>query len=324
MPQNNNICYEEDEIDLRELFKTIAKYKVFIAVFTTVVTLGALAYAFSKTPMYEAKALVEIGSYKVDNYNANNNNKALLDDTFQLVKVLNVLYIDMYKNVKDKKASVESITIPKKSKGFIEIKSLAVSNDLAVKSILKIVEYIQQKNQKVLDDVKQRREFEIKNLDVKIDDIKKKEMALLSKKISLKKQTLKGYENQLKLIDENIKKIENTKPTLVALELMEKRDLSATIMNLNMQIMDMINKENNLETTVIANLKERKKLLESMLLPHNYKNTAIVGEVITNDYPVKPKKKLIVIVSFVTGLILSIFLVFFIEFIRNEKEESSK
>lgn len=36
----------------------------------------------------------------------------------------------------------------------------------------------------------------------------------------------------------------------------------------------------------------------------------------TNDFPAKPKKSLIVAVAFVTGFILSIFLVFLINFIR--------
>lgn len=57
------------------------------------------------------------------------------------------------------------------------------------------------------------------------------------------------------------------------------------------------------------------------MLPHNYKNTEVVGKIIINDSAIKPKKKLIVIVAFITGLILSIFLVFLIEFIRGFKEE---
>jgi uncharacterized protein involved in exopolysaccharide biosynthesis len=45
-----------------------------------------------------------------------------------------------------------------------------------------------------------------------------------------------------------------------------------------------------------------------------------VGAILTNDYPAKPKKKLIIIVAFITGLILSVFLVFVIEFFRGFKE----
>jgi uncharacterized protein involved in exopolysaccharide biosynthesis len=48
----------------------------------------------------------------------------------------------------------------------------------------------------------------------------------------------------------------------------------------------------------------------------NYKNSEIVGQVITNDYPTKPKKKIIVAVAFIAGFILSIFLVFIINAFR--------
>ena len=78
-------------------------------------------------------------------------------------------------------------------------------------------------------------------------------------------------------------------------------------------------KKDNLVTTQVNQLQEQKLLVKSLMLPHNYKNTAVVGKIITNNYPVKPKKKLIVIVAFVTGFILSIFLVFFLEFIRDDK-----
>jgi uncharacterized protein involved in exopolysaccharide biosynthesis len=88
-----------------------------------------------------------------------------------------------------------------------------------------------------------------------------------------------------------------------------------------MQLMDMKNKKDELETTVINELIEKRSLLSSMLLPHNYKNTQVVGKIITNDYPIKPKKKLIVVVAFVTAFILSVFLVFFMEFIKGFKEE---
>ena len=42
----------------------------------------------------------------------------------------------------------------------------------------------------------------------------------------------------------------------------------------------------------------------------------------TNDFPTKPKKILIVAVAFVTGFIISIFLVFFIQFIQGIRKES--
>ncbi|MCT7605861.1 hypothetical protein [Aliarcobacter butzleri] len=50
--------------------------------------------------------------------------------------------------------------------------------------------------------------------------------------------------------------------------------------------------------------------------------TKQIGEIIISNEPInKPKKSLIIATAFVTGFILSIFLVFFIEFIRTLKKE---
>ncbi len=58
-----------------------------------------------------------------------------------------------------------------------------------------------------------------------------------------------------------------------------------------------------------------------------YKNkimTKQIGEIkISNEAINKPKKSLILVVAFVTGFILSIFLVFFMQFINSFKEEKN-
>jgi tyrosine-protein kinase Etk/Wzc len=44
-----------------------------------------------------------------------------------------------------------------------------------------------------------------------------------------------------------------------------------------------------------------------------------IEPIYTNPAPAKPKKLLILIVGFITALILSIFIVFFLEFLRSEE-----
>jgi len=50
------------------------------------------------------------------------------------------------------------------------------------------------------------------------------------------------------------------------------------------------------------------------------KMTQLVGDISIEDEPVKPKKALIIIVAFITGLMLSIFLAFFVEFLQGVKK----
>ncbi len=52
----------------------------------------------------------------------------------------------------------------------------------------------------------------------------------------------------------------------------------------------------------------------------NIQNSKVVGKYIIKNHSAKPKKKLIVIVAFITSLIFSIFMVFFLNFIKTQEE----
>lgn len=306
---------QEDEIDLRELFKTIWAKKVFIIIFTLVVTILAAIYAYNKTPIYEAKALVEIGEYKL-----NSTTKNSVDDAVALEKKLSTLFVDMEKNLKDRTSEISNIAIVKGLKNFLEIKSEATSNEEAKNEIIKVLTFIQGEHGKILDDVKKQKEMELRNIDLQISDIKSRTVALIDKKLENNVKTLENLQEQLKFVDENLKKIDSLNPSLAALKLMEKKDITNSINTLTVQNFELESKKDELLTTSLYTLEENKKIVELLLLPHNYKNTQVVGEIMTNDFPAKPKKSLIVAVAFVTGFILSIFLVFLMNFIRSSKE----
>ena len=302
---------QEDEIDLRELFKTIWARRFFVITFTLVVTVLAAVYAYTKTPIYEAKALVEIGEYKL-----NGTTKNSIDNAVVLEKKLSTLFVDMEKNLKDKTSEISNIAIVKGLINFLEIKSEATSNEEAKNEILKVLTFVQGEHEKILDDVKKQKEMELRNIDLQISDIKSRTVALIDKKLENNVKNLENLQEQLKFVDENLKKIDSLNPSLAALKLMEKKDITNSINTLTIQNFDLESKKDELLTTSLYTLQENKKIIELSLLPHNYKNTQIVGEIMTNDFPTKPKKSLIVAVAFVTGFILSIFLVFLINFIR--------
>ena len=321
--QNNTQQRHIDEVqlDLKDLFIILWEKKILIVATTIIVTLLAGVYAFTKTPIYEAKALIEIGNYKSSNNN--NNNKVLLSNPIELSQKLSLIFIDSFKNIKDKKSEITSVTIPKKSNTMLEIQAEAISNELAENSIQTLLKYIQTQDAFILNDVKNRREIEIKNIDETIKQIEDKEVKLLSDKINLKTLRKKEYKSQLQQIDTIIKKVQKNNPTLAALQIMQKTSISNSIAVLNINILELKNKKNTLATTTINTLIEKRNLLQSMLLPYNYKNSQIIGKILINDFATKPKKKLIIIVAFITGFMLSIFLVFFLQFIRSMKEEDN-
>lgn len=80
-------CIQEDEIDLRELFLTLWAKKVFIIMFTMVVTLGAVGYVTLKktVPLYEGSVLIEIGEIQSETFGSQ-----ILDNPENLIQILKV------------------------------------------------------------------------------------------------------------------------------------------------------------------------------------------------------------------------------------------
>ncbi|MDN5067863.1 Wzz/FepE/Etk N-terminal domain-containing protein [Aliarcobacter butzleri] len=191
----NQRYLQDDEIDLKELFKTLWKYKIFILVFTSIITFIALIYVLLKNPIpiYQGKMYLEIGQIQNKNFAP---------------------------------ISIEKVT------------------DLAF----------------------------ILNFEFKVDS-------------NIPKNTSNLMEITFDNVDKNI-------------------------------INDTLIKVKNF---VIEKHKKQTSFYESVIM------TDQIGDIIISNEPInKPKKTLIVIVSFVTAFILSIFLVFFIEFIKSLKKEEIK
>lgn len=86
--QNNNPnnYLQEDEIDLKEIFKLlINSKKLIIAITLVITTLGAI-YAFQKTPVYKSTALIEIGYYGQDE-------QILIETAKNLIQELKINFI---------------------------------------------------------------------------------------------------------------------------------------------------------------------------------------------------------------------------------------
>lgn len=80
---------QEDEIDLRELFKTIWEKKLFVILFTSIVTLIAIVYVLVKNPIpiYQGKAFLEIGKIQSQKFG-----QILLDNPADLAEILKIEY----------------------------------------------------------------------------------------------------------------------------------------------------------------------------------------------------------------------------------------
>jgi len=318
--QDDRQRFEEDEIDLRELWKTLMKRKSMIVGLTAIITAGAILYALLQPKVFEAKAIIKISEYKFDNDN-NNNSFVVIEDADELVKELEVLYINILENEKDRDSWIEQVSALKKQKNLFEVSARSYSNELAKLEIEKVLKFVQEKHLKTLNDVKEFRESQIQQANGKLELLKIKTLPAITKKINRYEENIKIYEKNFMSVQSNLEKIKNSNPTLATIQINEQKYLADMLITLRDSLEEFENNKDNIEMIEIAKLKEELNRLKSLMKPHNYKNTEVIGKIMTNDYAVKPKKKLIVAVAFITGLILSVFLAFFLEFISPTKKE---
>ena len=308
---------QEDEIDLREIFKSIFERKYFILIFTLIITILAIIYVNIKTPIYEAKAVIEIGSYKTES-----DEVRVVDNLNEFSKKLSTIFIDLRKNDIEKESEITNISISKGMKNYIEISSQAISNDLALKEIEAVLSFTKDEHGKFLNDIKEKNKIQISNIDNSVKNLQE-QIVNIDRKIELYEKNVINLEEQMKFVLESLKNINSLDPSIAALKLMEKRDISNDIISNKSQLFDLMIKKESISNLEINKLIERKKILESLTLDYNIKNSDIIGKIQINDYPVKPKKTLVVVVSFVTGFILSIFIIFFMQFIQGLKKEEN-
>ncbi|MDX9742928.1 MAG: Wzz/FepE/Etk N-terminal domain-containing protein [Arcobacteraceae bacterium] len=261
MNQNSIQNIQEDEIDLKELFKTIGKNKKFIFIFTTVITLFAVVYSLIVPKTYEVKAVLEIGSYSNSNSNSNSNS---IENPQNLIKRVEITYIDNASKEDD--TTLVSVNLVKGTTNLLELIVNAPSNEKGKEKIENIINEIQ------------------KNHNLQLDDYIKSVQSKITNLTNQKNQYLNNGAKEVKVSVENF----------------------PTFSRYGTTMLEMVNQIEDLTFSLSAN---------------SIKRTQLIGNIITNEYPIKPKKTLIVTVAFVTGLILSIFLLFFMEFIKGLKEE---
>ena len=198
-----NDTYLEEEIDLRELFKIIWDRKVFIIVFTLVVTIIAGLYTYLKIPIFEVKSYVELGYI----------NKEKIEDIDSLEQKLKVIFsVEDMKFEKDsfEKGIVTSIKQVKAVKNFLEIKTEALSNEAATAKNKEVLKFIQELSSEKIKEHEILLENSILNTQREIDFINNIEMKNISSQIEiLKEQEIKSIDREIEILkNQNIKNID--------------------------------------------------------------------------------------------------------------------
>jgi len=186
-------------------------------------------------------------------------------------------------------------------------------------------------------------------IDEKIAFNKNIKLNTLHKKITSHNLKLKEYEKAVKKIYNTTKNSNNTAALTISSiqmvnyeNLMMKTEDKVEDLKIEIEIIkkqtipNLERKKRNIEKDTLRKLEyalnielpNKKHKLTEVIEQLNYnkseqniQNSKVIGKYVIKDYPVKPKKKLIVVVAFITGLMLSVFLAFFLEFIQGGRKE---
>lgn len=301
----NNI--QEDEIDLKELFNTILKYKFKIAIFTFIITSLTFIYVLTIPNSYKSSVIL-----------SPQGEKKSMGGLSSLASLAGV-------SLGGSSAKDPSIMIETVLKDY-------TFNEMMIKKY-NLTEKIENQNNLVfafgIDSVynmfnlKDKNNKDNRDLDSKVYTTVKSLNKILSlssdKKTSMiiLKAELKDRFLAKELVDIYLK------------ELIQKIK-SADMKEIDKQIV-YYNKE--LSTTYDVSLKEQlskslsglyQKKVFSQANDYYFVSKVVDSRVSYIKEKTKPKRALILVVSFITSLILGIFIVFFFEFIKSNKKENKE
>lgn len=310
--QNSNVAISEDEIDLKELFRTLAKNKKFIFLFTIVVTVLSVIYVYSKKPIYEVKSVIRIGFIPPTGVLTESK---LVENSSVLETKLRVIYNidDTTKKMNFENGEVTNITAVKKADSFLEISTQAYSNEKAEIKNKEVIEFLQNEYKYKIDEYNFLVDSNLKKMEEQISLLLNTDLIAIENKLSFNKEKLVQYQENINEISKR-RSPNDTQNMLSAIEILNYQNL---ILNLQNQIENLNTEKQAILNEKIPTLKRNYELEKLKLTNNTAKNSEIVGQMEIDENPVKPKKALIIIVAFITGLILSIFIVFIREFLQN-------
>ena len=164
---------QEEEIDLRELFKIIWDKKIFIILFTLAITVLATVYAYSKKPIYEVKSIVRIGYI----------GEQLIEPSNIIEQKLKIIFnVDNPPN--NSEAIVTKINVVKNVQNFIEISTEGISNIETVEKNKEVIEFLQNEYKYKIDEFVLKTNINLKNIEDKIKYALEVEKNNLEKNIS--------------------------------------------------------------------------------------------------------------------------------------------
>jgi len=298
--------YEEDEIDLRELFATIGRYKKKITLFTFVVVSLVLVYLLATPNSYSSKAVlapqeqqkgISLGGLGALAGMAGISLGGGQMDAFTSLKTILENY-DFQKYVIEKHHLIDRWYDENLTKGYV----FALGFDGLFRLFHFKPEYTH--DEKTLFKV-----YEALTKSVTISSDKKSGAIILS---ATHPNRFFARDLVLIYLDETVNRLRENEMLDVDKKIAYyEKALNSTN---NVQLREQLSQ-------MISSLIQKKVLAQSNRY-YNVQPVIMPGIANVMD-KTKPKRGLILVVAFITSIILGIFAVFFIEFLKNSKKDES-
>lgn len=301
---NNTQVLEEDEIDLKELFKTIWKYKYKIAIFTSVVVFATLVYVLSIPNSYKSEIILTTQSDGKSSGGGLANLASLAGvslgssgsgkDPFTMMETTLKDY-EFNKSIIEKYNLIEKIQNPQNLVFALGFDGFYFSsNDKEIKNLDEAIYSINQKLNKILSISEDKKTGLITLKAEYTDRFFAKELVDIYLKEMIEKIKLQDMKEIDKQIEYYTKELSNTYD--VSLKEQVSKSLSALMQKRVFSLANDYYFVSKVTDSRVAYIKEK----------------------------TQPKRALILVVSIVTSIILGIFMAFFLEFIRSNKDDKKE
>lgn len=196
---------------------------------------------------------------------------------------------------------MQEMTIPAAKKDLEAINNISM---VAIDDNIKLNNDILQKYQKNLDELQSGRKVSSAESTISRQIL---EQGYYSQILNAKQNLISLEEQKNLLISQTIPNAQNRLDGLLNVDLENLQSDRDSIMT--NKLPELQRNLINLQTSELNALLEKKAILELSLKPYNYQNTHIVAGIIASDYPDRPKKLIILVISMVLGLMISAFVV---------------
>jgi uncharacterized protein involved in exopolysaccharide biosynthesis len=282
-----------DEIDLIQLFQTLLKYKWMIVAVTVLITVAAAAGSMMMPKVYKVSTIIDLGR--------DSRGKFIEPE----VAIRENIVAGVYDQEIAKKMPLSTEVIPPfkvsilKGSSLMKITTMGSEPEYLGKVLGVLSSVVLEKNQKFIDEIISSLKLKLKPLNLQDE--------LLTKKIDMLQDIVK--QDQKKIDSLRSQK----KDQLTRSELLDLKFLFSELTQMKLSIMSLYSQKQLVQF-------EMEKVFSAKKLDH-YTKGMVVKEPVVPHAPIKPRKRLIVALAFVLGLMGSVMLVFFVEFLSKVREE---